>query len=179
MSIESTAEACRGQLKQLAELLQQLPTGSYAHCDAGVLGTSIGAHVRHILDHYDCLFNGLANRSIDYACRSRDNRAETDVRYTGARLATLLERLKSLSDGVNGAVDVQHEPGSVDAPANRSSVGRELEFLISHTAHHYALIAVLLTRFGIEIPKDFGLAPSTVRHRASLPGCGDVQRARH
>ncbi|MEM1261902.1 MAG: DinB family protein [Pseudomonadota bacterium] len=176
MSIADTTEACAGQLLQIAELLDQLPGGRFAHCDDTVLGSSIGAHVRHILDHYDCLLDGVVSGSIDYACRSRDNRAETDVRYTRRRIAALIERLRTLSFEATTVLDVQHEPGSVGAPANRSSLGRELEFLMSHTAHHYALIAVLLNRFELPVPQDFGLAPSTVRHRASLPDCGDIGR---
>lgn len=47
-----------------------------------------------------------------------------------------------------------------------TSVGRELRFLLSHTVHHCALIAILLSLRGGEVPNGFGIAPSTERHRA-------------
>ena len=43
--------------------------------------------------------------------------------------------------------------------------GRELLFLISHTVHHFALIAFMLRSFGIEPGDKFGVAPSTLRYR--------------
>ena len=48
-----------------------------------------------------------------------------------------------------------------------SSASRELEFLLSHTVHHYALIGVICQLAGQTLPKDFGMAPSTLRHLQS------------
>jgi uncharacterized damage-inducible protein DinB len=43
-----------------------------------------------------------------------------------------------------------------------STVARELAFVISHTVHHSAAIALLATRMGpCRLPARFGLAPST------------------
>ena len=44
-----------------------------------------------------------------------------------------------------------------------SSIERELEFLQSHTIHHYALIGFKLRAFGFDLPVEFGVAPSTLR----------------
>jgi uncharacterized damage-inducible protein DinB len=47
----------------------------------------------------------------------------------------------------------------LDAP---SSVARELAFVISHTIHHNAQIALLAHRLGSRrLPPGFGVAPST------------------
>jgi uncharacterized damage-inducible protein DinB len=43
----------------------------------------------------------------------------------------------------------------------RSTLGREMLFVISHTIHHQALVAVLLSATGRGVPDAFGLAPST------------------
>ena len=45
----------------------------------------------------------------------------------------------------------------------RSTLRRELAFVISHTVHHQALIAMLLAVAGLQVPESFGLAPSTPR----------------
>jgi hypothetical protein len=45
-----------------------------------------------------------------------------------------------------------------------SSVGRELQVLSSHTIHHFALIAFTLRVLGIEVDRNFGMAPSTLRY---------------
>jgi hypothetical protein len=43
-------------------------------------------------------------------------------------------------------------------------VGRELAFVLSHTVHHNALIAVMALTLGVSIPDRFGYAPSTIAH---------------
>ena len=45
----------------------------------------------------------------------------------------------------------------------QTSLGRELAFVVQHTIHHAALIAVLLDILGVRVPADFGYAPSTPR----------------
>ncbi|MDH3494762.1 MAG: hypothetical protein OEM82_14505, partial [Acidobacteriota bacterium] len=45
-----------------------------------------------------------------------------------------------------------------------TSLARELEFLHSHTVHHYALIAAKLGSMNIEVPFEFGVAPSTLKY---------------
>jgi uncharacterized damage-inducible protein DinB len=43
-----------------------------------------------------------------------------------------------------------------------STLARELAFVLAHTVHHQAMIALLLEWQGIHLPSErFGLAPST------------------
>jgi hypothetical protein len=56
-------------------------------------------------------------------------------------------------------------------PWSRSTAARELQFLVSHTVHHYALIAFILRANGIDPGADFGVAPSTLAHRKSQQSC--------
>jgi hypothetical protein len=55
------------------------------------------------------------------------------------------------------------DPASASA-WSPSSVGRELQALLGHTVHHYAIIALLLRVEGIEPGEEFGVAPSTLAH---------------
>jgi hypothetical protein len=45
-----------------------------------------------------------------------------------------------------------------------TSLERELQFLLSHTVHHFALVALLLRAQGFEVSADFGVAPSTLAY---------------
>jgi len=67
-------------------------------------------------------------------------------------------------------ITVLMDPGadSSDGIWQSSSLGREFQFLISHTIHHFALIAGLCRLHGVSICNDFGVAPSTLRHRATM-----------
>jgi uncharacterized damage-inducible protein DinB len=46
-----------------------------------------------------------------------------------------------------------------------STPDRELQFLASHTVHHFALVALLLRLAGVSVPDGFGVATATARHR--------------
>jgi hypothetical protein len=52
-----------------------------------------------------------------------------------------------------------------------STLGRELEFLRSHTVHHYALIALIFRAHEASVPSSFGVAPSTLRYQAEAAAC--------
>ena len=48
-----------------------------------------------------------------------------------------------------------------------STLSRELQFLVSHTVHHDALIAAAARALGVATEPDFGIAPSTLKANAS------------
>jgi hypothetical protein len=58
------------------------------------------------------------------------------------------------------------DAAAVCEPFMESSIDRELQVLSSHTIHHFALIAMTLRLHGVEMPPDFGMAPSTLRYQA-------------
>jgi hypothetical protein len=60
--------------------------------------------------------------------------------------------------------------GNSSECVSASSVGRELQYLVAHTVHHFALMAVALRTCGHRLPDEFGVAPSTLRHEESSNG---------
>jgi hypothetical protein len=72
-------------------------------------------------------------------------------------------------DQAGRQLQVRAEQASSETPRwSDSSAGRELQFLISHTVHHYAVVAILLRLQGCDAAAenpDFGVAPSTLAHR--------------
>jgi hypothetical protein len=55
-----------------------------------------------------------------------------------------------------------------ERPWTHSSARRELQFLLSHTVHHYALIAMICRQYGVGVEEDFGVAPSTLKYRRQM-----------
>lgn len=55
---------------------------------------------------------------------------------------------------------------SADGPtrAMRSTVARELLFVVSHTVHHNAIIGAIAALLGVRTPERFGYAPSTIAY---------------
>lgn len=122
---------------------------------------SIGAHIRHDLDLVECFLNGLGEGRIDYAARERDSSVERDPARAAARTRSLVVRLRSIEGRESEPVLIRSEvdPGIL----HTSTVGRELEFLYSHTVHHHALIGERLKQLGLTADTEFGVAPSTLR----------------
>lgn len=155
-------------VRQAIDLLHSLPGEVYAAPPkAGSEAPAIGPHVRHCLDFYLCLLDGLEQRAIDYDSRSRRADVERDRRTAMAELTAVAERIERIDlDSLSAAVELRREAADGAGPADllASTVGRELQFLASHTVHHYALIALALRLEGHPVPSGFGVAPSTLEH---------------
>lgn len=151
-----------GALDDLGQAIRPLTAGQFTRRDWRSSG-SIGGHVRHCLDHVDALLRATASGVCCYDERVRGGAVEHDPALAGARLAACRMRLSGL-DPV-----LLQRPVALSARISRdglelrtaTSVAREVAFVLSHTVHHAALIAVLLEHQGEHLPAHFGLAPTT------------------
>jgi len=156
-------------LESAVTLLEGLSPDGFATADPRCLGGSIGGHTRHCLEFYGCFLGGLGTGHIDYDARARSARIERELPHALEALRRTAARLRRTSWGHDTGkplyVIENHDGG--DTGWSLTSVGRELQFLLSHTIHHFALIAILLRLQGREVPESLGVAPSTLRHRAT------------
>ena len=125
-------------------------------------------HLRHNLDHFEAFFNGLAAGEVDYESRSRQTKIEDIPGLAEEAIQGYLEKLNQLrgSDEKFLQIREESEAGTKERLWLDSSIGRELQFLLGHTVHHNAIIAMIVDRLGIQLPEGFGVAPSTQRHEA-------------
>ncbi len=156
-------------LDQGLDLVRALDDDAYtAQVSTGI--GSIGAHLRHTIDFFRNFLRGLGEGRIDYDARDRDPRLETDREAAEAALLEVIEQLGRIDIADAGNAVTVHAEGVVWASPTdgwaASSIGRELQVLLSHTVHHYALIGLLMRYRGVEPPAGFGVAPSTSAHRA-------------
>lgn len=151
-------------LHQMATVVSHLGPEEYTDSDVPGISGSIGDHVRHCLDHVRALEQGLERGLVDYDLRRRDTLVERDREAAALSLLSAAARLSLVSDEAVGRRVVVR---SLLCPRGRtveaaSSVGRELAFVVSHTIHHNAQIALLAHRLGTaRLPQRFGMAPST------------------
>lgn len=151
----------KAELERGAAIALALDADTYR--DARGHPGSIGSHIRHDLEMVECFLNGLAGFVIDYSSRRRDAAVENDPSAAAAKTRSLVKRLGLVSELGSKTVFVRSE---TDPDAfHRSTVGRELEYLYSHTVHHHALIGERLKAFGIDADPDLGVALSTIRYR--------------
>lgn len=148
------------------ELVRDMPLDVYRANPHESMRGSIGIHFRHVLDYYGTFVRELESGRLDYDTRRRDSLIEQDpsaavaeIERICAHLAGVKASMLRMPLAVRLAAD-GNSPGAWAA----TSVLRELEFLIGHTIHHYAIIALMCARGGMAIPPGFGVAPSTLRY---------------
>lgn len=173
ISFETARDTLAHALLQPIPLLRRIECAAFVRGDTALGLSSIGAHVRHVGDAVECLLRGIGSGRIDFDARDRDERLERDAALAIARLVELAARVRSLAAAdAPEALMVRHDAGEgVDAPFAATTPERELMFLTTHAVHHWALVAVLLRRAGLEPPAEFGVAPSTLRFREGGEVC--------
>jgi uncharacterized damage-inducible protein DinB len=162
-------------LEQAIELLGRLPESAFARTPERHART-VGPHLRHVLDHYSAFIAGLPGFRVDYDAREREPRLESDLGFAAARMREIVGELVLMEeDLMELPIQIRLESGGSEAEQwSHSTVRRELQFLLSHTIHHFALIAVLLERFEIAVPDDFGIAPSTLKYWQAQGTCAPL-----
>lgn len=154
--------ALQGQLQALGQIVQTLDSRTY-RATPGETSGSIGAHVRHCVDHARALLASAPAMPLTYDSRVRGTALETDPVHAVAALDAVcadLERLagRPLTQPIRLAAIVERGEAPVLLD---TSLGREITYVLQHTTHHCALVAVLLEVQQARVPDRFGFAPST------------------
>jgi uncharacterized damage-inducible protein DinB len=149
-------------LDELDSLIEVAPEVYCARLAMNVSGT-IGEHVRHCLDHVSALLTGDQSSMLSYDRRYRGTAVETDPAEALRQILQLKSALdvwstRSLDEPIRVSSMIST---SGDTVAGWSTLGRELAFVVSHTIHHQAIIAVLLAIHGHAVSERFGHSPST------------------
>jgi uncharacterized damage-inducible protein DinB len=162
-STATAAAALTRSLMAIVELLERTGDETYLWKPPGGVSGSIGAHVRHVLDHVDVLTERPRPQVLSYDYRVRNTRIEQSRLAGIAALQLAAARLDDLTDGpVDQVLTLEAMLEHGQAPvAVTTSLARELVFALQHTIHHQAIIAVLLQQVGVRTPARFGYAPAT------------------
>lgn len=164
---ESVAEALRQGASLLGEMTDEIYVAGETASGAGKTGGAIGGHFRHCLEFVNCFLACAAVGKIDYAKRKRNRRIEIDRLFAIDECRAAVRAMENYS-AVETGKTLLVKPEDIAEKAGEdfwcaSSVERELEFLQSHTIHHYALIAFKLRAMNFDVPPQFGVAASTLR----------------
>jgi hypothetical protein len=150
-------------LHQMRTMIARLDDIDYAMPAPGRTTGGIGGHVRHCLDHVSALLAGTRTGLCAYDRRQRGTDVETSRTAAIDATTEAMIRLLQLDAATLESevfVETQLEPGGAMV-VTRSSVCREVAFLVSHTIHHNAIVAQMLHARGVEMTPRFGLAPAT------------------
>ncbi|MEM1422545.1 MAG: DinB family protein [Planctomycetota bacterium] len=163
-----TIPAAGAMLAQVRTLVDHLSDEQYTAPSEAMFGATVGAHVRHSLDHFRAALAGLEGETVDYDHRDRDTDVEAS---TAGAIAEI--------DALQGAIDAM-DPGDADREVTirvmlsgdgcccdlSTTLGRELAFAAHHNVHHNAMIKAICAELGVSTPDGFGKAPSTINHES-------------
>lgn len=149
-------------LEQLENWLGRVEQSVFVEPVRILSGATVGQHVRHILESFECLAN--ADATVDYEARPRDICIEQNP-------TTALRKVQWLKTALeNGDRPLSVKTSYDDAPQIGTTYFRELQYNIDHCVHHQAQIrtALLAVEWAGTLPESFGVAPSTLRYRAQI-----------
>ncbi len=157
---------CVENLEAISTLLTKLDSVPYTHPLANLSMSTLGQHVRHVLEFYQCLIKGKATGVINYDNRARNLQIETSTQVALETIQQIQEDFKQLEEG-DIAMEGNYTSEKDEIVSIKSSMERELAFCLEHSIHHQALLKVGLIELGLQnhIDQNFGVAPATIRFK--------------
>lgn len=149
-------------LQRGVKLLTTISDDAYANNSIPPYFSSIGCHMRHILDVFTCVLTGFPDRKIDLTLRERNETIEIKTASGIAYFESVLKQIQSLTqEDLKTEIQVTDDLGLGKVTAT-STLGAVLIQAQSHTIHHYASVGVIIHQLGIQWPDpDFGFNPTT------------------
>ena len=154
-------------LLEIKDLLLGLNEDQYSRKLEVLTNSSIGQHVRHILEFYQCLFKGEESKSVNYDARQRDLKLENELVFAIQTIDEVVGKLDTITSDFPVTFVADYSTEADQESYNiQSSFYRELAYNLEHSIHHQALIKVAITEMELSvlIKDTFGYAPSTIRH---------------
>ena len=149
---------------QLTDSLNQLHPDQYIQPCTNLSGNTVGQHVRHIIEMFQCLDEGYVQGEVDYEKRKRNRQIETDKAFA-TQLLKEISRQISRDNKMLYLLTYYDELGEQPEKIS-TNYFREIAYNLEHTIHHMALIRVGLRELG-DLPVDdsYGVASSTLKYR--------------
>lgn len=152
--------ACLKTLQNTRILLQSLPSDIYLNNTVAPYYSSIGSHIRHILDFYNCIIEE-DGYGVDLTKRKRCMEVETSCQSALDYLKILEKSLKASNPDNDRILKVKDDLGTGLITLNYT-FGALMAQANSHTIHHYAIINYILNRLDVKVEDcRFGFNPST------------------
>lgn len=160
-------DAIENNLKLGGELIRFISDEQFRDASVPPYHSSIGCHIRHILDIFQCIFNGLDTGCVDLTARQRCEDVETNRTICLEYLGRVLVQLNDLrAQDLGEIINVTDDLGAGNVTC-KYTLGAALAQAHSHAIHHFAALGYVNASLGIEMPAaEFGFNPTTPREEA-------------
>lgn len=142
--------------------------------------SGIGPHVRHVVDHFRALEEGIKSGTVNYNMRRRESALERQSGLALLEIESLLNWLRELAV-TETSILVESEISCLhtENAQFQSNTNRELLYLINHTIHHAAYAALIVRQHGVVVDAGVGYAPATASHLRDSEANLNEPRSRH
>lgn len=148
-------------IEQLKDILVKLPENCFAKPCESLSKTSIGQHIRHVIELYQCLIKGYDSGVIEYDNRERNKRIEQERGFAIEMLQQIQDNLEKPDKLLKTVYLLNGSETIID-----SNYNREVMYNLDHNIHHQALIKIGLKEVAdLCVPDNFGVAPSTIQFK--------------
>ena len=156
-------QAAIKQLESIRSILVQIESDDYTAELSTLKKASIGKHVRHIVEFYECLLFNSTNDTVNYDERKRNILLEENVTFALDFITEIIDTLETINSNKRLMLVSSYEDKSVSM---ESSLYREITYNIEHTVHHLAIISIAIPiHFDyINLSANFGYADSTINY---------------
>ncbi len=150
------------QLLELKSILNQVEESDYYKTLVVLENVTLGRHVRHILEFYECLFISNSGDTICYDDRKRNLLLEENVRFATDYIDEIIDQIEKVDINKRLMLKSKYEESEI---IMESSLYREITYNIEHTVHHLAIIRIAVSAElkYIDLAANFGYADSTLQ----------------
>jgi hypothetical protein len=149
---------------QLEQVILQVTDEEYSKPCTTLFKNTIGQHVRHVIELFQCLELGYEDAVVNYEKRKRDTRIENDKTFAQSLLTEIYQNLDRPDKPLT--LEASYDDLSTAPIRIHTNYFREIAYNLEHTIHHMALIRVGVTEVtNLQLPDTFGVASSTVKYR--------------
>jgi uncharacterized damage-inducible protein DinB len=159
--------ACLNILNQLAQLVTDIHEDDFTKPSEALSHSTIGQHLRHTLEFFICFQQGFQAGIINYDKRAHDKLIETDKFISLSTIARISDFVKSLQQDKRLRLEVGYDLEKEEFITIDTTATRELVYNIEHAVHHMAIMKIGVREVAayVNLPKEFGIAASTVRYK--------------
>lgn len=157
--------ATKNIFNDISDFLETITDDDYSKKLDIYSGSSIGMHIRHILEFYQCLFEQSATGLVNYDKRKRNPNIENSTEFAQLTIDELNQKIDLTDFSGSFKLEASYEHIKDDFITIESNLSRELVYNLEHAIHHLALIKIgfMMLKPEVKLPAHFGVAPSTIK----------------
>jgi hypothetical protein len=164
------AQACIQILNQLEDVVSKITEEDFSKPSEFLSRSTVGQHLRHTLEFFICLEKGFQRGVVNYDKRAHDKLIESDKFIALAAIQRIKNFVASQLEDKTFKLEVGYERNSEESITIDTNYFRELTYNIEHAVHHMAIMKIGIREVAsyIQLPPEFGVAVSTIRHQESV-----------